>query len=74
MIERAVANAKFHDINLHHGPGNLANGDCAFETMLDSINTRTCFHDVFDGTPEYWRTVWLTEAERVAYEKWNGGN
>ena len=52
IVQKAVLNAKFHGINVHRGVENLANGNCAFETILDSINTRDCFGETLDGTPE----------------------
>ena len=73
MLEKAIQNAKFHGINLHPGVRNLANGDCAFETVIDSISTRPCFDEVYQGTPEYWRRVWVSEVEQVGYKDWNGG-
>ena len=73
IIERGILNAKAHDINVHVGVRNLANGNCAFESVLDSINTRDCFEDSFTGTPDEWRLSWMTEVENVAFEEWNGG-
>ena len=73
MVDRAICNAKAHGIGVHLGVQNLANGNCAFETILDSINTRDCFIDSFDGTPDFWRTTWMTEVETVAFDDWNGG-
>ena len=73
MLEKAIENAAFHEINLHPGVRNLANGNCAFETILDSISTRPCFPEIFDGSPDYWRRMWMTEVQKVAYERWNGG-
>ena len=72
MIDRAVDNGKIHGINLHPGVENLGNGNCAFECVLDSINTRECFLEKFKGTPEYWRKVWMTEIEKIAFEEWKG--
>ena len=72
LRERAIYNASFHGISLHLGVENLANGNCAFETVLDSLNTRDCFEDKFVGTPDYWRQVWMSEVERVAYKDWRG--
>ena len=40
IVDRAIANGKIHGINLHPGVENLGNGNCAFECVLDSINTR----------------------------------
>ena len=73
IVGRAIANAKAHDINIHVGVRNLANGNCAFETCLDSINTRECFEEQFDGTPDFWRQIWMSVVENVAYQEWNGG-
>ena len=73
ILERGIANAKAHGINIHAGVPNLANGNCAFETVLDSISTRACFRETYNGDPDFWRRIWLTEVENVAYANWNGG-
>ena len=73
IIKRAVENAKAHGINVHAGVLNLGNGNCVFESIIDSINTRSSFHETIDGTPDEWRRVWLEEVENVAYEEWNLG-
>ena len=43
IITRAISNAKEHGISIHAGVKNLANGNCAFESIIDSINTRVSF-------------------------------
>ena len=53
MVSRAISCAESHGINVHRGVENLANGDCAFETIIDGISTRSCFRDTYDGTPEH---------------------
>ena len=73
MVTKAIGNAAFHGIDLHHGVKNLANGDCLFESILDSINTRDCFKESFDGTPAYWRQIWMSNIEDIAFDDWNGG-
>ena len=73
MVNTAIAVAKSHGINVHRGVENLANGDCAFETMIDSISTRACFGESLDGTPEYWRRTWMGEIEAIAYGAWYEG-
>ena len=73
MIGRAVENARVHGIKIHPGVENLANGNCAFEAIIDSINTRSSFEERLDQTPDYWRKIWMTEVERVAYNDWNNG-
>ena len=73
MIERAVINANAHGINVHVGVRNLGNGNCAFESMIDSLNTRDCFKDVYEGTPDYWRKIWCSMIENIAFKEWNCG-
>ena len=41
-------NANAHGISLHAGVRNLANGNCAFETVIDSIYTRKSFPETID--------------------------
>ena len=53
IVDRAIANGKIHGINLHPGVENLGNGNCALECVLDSINTRECFQESYDGTPDH---------------------
>ena len=73
IVEKGIANAKFHGINLHPGVENLASGDCAFECMIDGISTRQCFAETFDGTPAFWRHKWCTEAEDLAFKFYDAG-
>ena len=73
MVAIAIANAKFHDIQLHHARPNNANGDCAFEAVVDNINIRSCFHDKIKGSPEYVRKKWLDETEHFVFLFCGGG-
>ena len=72
MLDKAIKNAKFHGVDLHPGVRNLGHGNCAFESIIDSINTRSCFPETYDGTPDYWRRVWMTEVEQTAFTNWHG--
>ena len=65
MVERAIMNAKFHGINLHHGVPNLSNGDCAIEAIADNISTRPEFTEVYNGESEFNRRKWMEEAEEL---------
>ena len=67
IINKAIQNAQFHGIHLRQGVRNLANGDCAFETVLDCINTQTCFGETFHGTPAYCRNIWMSEIETISF-------
>ena len=73
IIKRAVENAKAHGINLHAGVENLGNGNCLFESIIDSINTRSTFQENIEETPDYCRKIWMEEVENTAYDDWNGG-
>ena len=73
IIVRAIANAKSNGIDVHVGVRNLANGNCAFESVLDSINTRESFGERFNGDPDFWRNIWMTEVEKFGFNRWNGG-
>ena len=72
MLDKAIKNAKFHGVGLHPGVRNLGHGNFAFESIIDSINTRSCFPETYDGTPDYWRRVWMTEVEQIAFTNWHG--
>ena len=72
MIKKAVENAQFHGINLYQGVKNLANGDCIFESVIDSINTRACFEETLNGTPQDLRRTWMSEVEQIAFQDWSG--
>ena len=45
MIEKAIKNAKNHDIDLVHPSRNSANGNCIFESVINNINSRSCFSE-----------------------------
>ena len=69
MVTKAIENAAFHGIHLSHGVKNLDNGDCLFESIIDSINTRDCFQESFDGTPAHWRNIWMSNIEEIAFDE-----
>ena len=73
IIVRAVENAKIHGIDVHAGPKNLANGNCLIESIIDSINVRSCFSETIEETPDHWRNKWLEEVENIGYGNWNNG-
>ena len=73
IVDIAIKNAKAHGINLRHGVKSLGNGDCAFESVIDSINTRSCFEEYLEGSPGYWREIWMSEIQKIAYDEWNCG-
>ena len=34
MVNKAIENARYHGINLYHGVPNMADGNCAFESIV----------------------------------------
>ena len=72
MVGKAIENAKYHNINLYHGVPNMADGNCAFESIIDNISTRACFNEKFDGTPDHWRFVWMSIIENIGFNNWHG--
>ena len=73
IIKRAVENARAHGINVHAGVQNLGNGNCLFESVIDSINTRSIFQEIIEETPDNCRRIWMEEVEDIAYDEWNLG-
>ena len=73
IVKKAIENAKFHGINLYPGTKNPGLGDCVFESVLDNLNTRNCFHENLIEDALFWRNVWMTEIEKIAYDNWNEG-
>ena len=72
MIEKAIANAQAHDINITVGERTPGDGNCIFKSVLNNINTRVNFGETYEGTADHWRNVWMTEVENKAYTQWHG--
>ena len=47
MISRAIASGKKHGINMTHGSSNPGTGDCAFESIIQNNNDRSCFQEKY---------------------------
>ena len=73
MIQRAIANAEAHDINVKAGNETLGDGNCIITSVLDNLNIRDSFQDSYEGTSDKWRNIWMTEVESKGYEEWNCG-
>ena len=61
MIERAVTSAKKHGIDLYHGRKNVADGNCAMESVIFNVNDRPCFSDALPFSVDYYRRLWITD-------------
>jgi hypothetical protein len=63
MILIAIANAKKHDIDLLPGVLNRADGNCAFDAVINNINQRACFAEKLTLSSSTYRQIWVTELE-----------
>ena len=73
QISKGIENASRLGIQLYHPHFNSADGNCAFESVIDNIITRPCFEERYVDSPDYYRAVWMAEVERIGYENWNMG-
>ena len=73
MISKAIDNAAKFGIRLYHPFLNSANGNCAFEAVIDNINSRPCFGETYSESPDYYRAIWMDEIEKIGFEDWNMG-
>ena len=63
IIARAIESAKKHGIHLVEGIFNAADGNCAFDAVVNNINYRECFSEKLSLTSEVYRQIWVTELE-----------
>ena len=73
MIATAIGNASKLGIQMYHPFLNSANGNCAFESVIDNINSRKCFSENFSKSPDFYRSAWMIEIEKVGFHDWNMG-
>ena len=73
MVQIAIKNAAYHGIEVYGSNRIPSDGDCAFSSVIDNINSRNCFTEKLDKNPLHWRRVWMGELEILAYENWNPG-
>ena len=65
IFSQAIESAKKHGINLEPGKLNNAAGNCAFESILNNINSRECFALKFPLSPAVYRYNWMTHLESL---------
>ena len=65
--------AQYHNISICQGRPNLADGNCAFESIIFNINDRLCFSESLPFSPDYYRRMWITDFKnRTVNDKtWN---
>ena len=57
MIDRAVASAKRHEINISPGERSSSDGNCAFQAAINNVNNRNCFKEKYPFSPDYYRRL-----------------
>ena len=63
IVQRAITSAEKHGIALVQGILNKADGNCAFDAVLNNINHRNCFVNKLSLPSTVYRQVWVTELE-----------
>ena len=58
IFQRAVENARKHNIMLKPGTENNGHGNCSYEAVLLNINDRECFSEKFPLSPDFYRRIW----------------
>ena len=66
MVQRAIASARKHGINLKHGRPNPGMGDCAFEAVIQNNNDRAYFQDKYEMSVTWYRQIWATDMKNRA--------
>ena len=63
LVGRAIESAKKHGINIVEGMLNKADGNCAFDAVINNINHRQCFLEKLSLSSLTYRQIWITELE-----------
>ena len=66
LVDQAIESAKKHNINLVPGVMNAADGNCAFDAVINNINFRECYSEKLDLSSLTYRQIWITELEMEA--------
>ena len=68
MVQKAIASAARHGIQLVPGRANPAIGDCSFEAAIFNVNDRECFMENFSMSIDYYRRLWTIDMENRLFE------
>ena len=63
LLSIAIENAKKHGINLLPDVLNRADGNCAFDAVMNNINQRSSFPEKLTLSSSTYRQIWVTELE-----------
>ena len=72
IFRKAKASAQKHNIKLE----DKGFGNCAFESVINKINERSCFEQKLKQTPNWYRRIWMNNMMRRIIEGrclWNLG-
>ena len=76
IFRKAKASAQKHNIKLEAGLKDKGFGNCAFESVINNINERSCFQQKLKQTPNWYRRIWMNNMMRRIIEGrclWNLG-
>ena len=76
LIQRAIASAQKHNINLKPGKENSGGGNCSYLSVIYNINERVCFVNKFSMSPDHYRRIWNIDVMNKILDNripWNPG-
>ena len=68
LVKRAIASASRHGIKIMQGRANPGTGSCAFEAPIYNVNDRKCFKETLSKPIQYYRSLWVSEGERLLFD------
>ena len=68
MVNQAIESGKKHGIHFCPGVPNNADGNCAFESVINNINYRSCYKEKLLQSTQFYRHKWITDLENHAKE------
>ena len=63
MVTKAIESARRHGAKLIQGKLNQADGNCAFESVINNVNLRDCFQTKLPFSPLTYRVQWMTNLQ-----------
>ena len=69
IVQRAIASAKKHNIELKCGRANNAAGNCSYESVIFNINDRRCFREKLLMSPDVYRRIWTIDIMNKTLDK-----
>ena len=75
IVAQAIASAYKHGISMSPGRKSAADGNCAFQSVLNNLNDRSCFPEQLNFSTDYYRRIWMTDMKNQSMNDttWNLG-